>query len=162
MLWLRGILFTIFVPCAVGVFVPLALADGLHLNAGVWITGWILVLAGTVIYFMCLIRFLLSGGTPALFFTHPLRTVLGEEPPRLVQSWLYGWSRNPMYMGVILLISGWAVVFASLRVAIYGICVFLCFHLIVVYLEEPHLRRQRGPAYVEYCRRVPRWIGRAR
>jgi protein-S-isoprenylcysteine O-methyltransferase Ste14 len=30
----------------------------------------------------------------------------------------------------------------------------------VVLVEEPHLRRKQGPAYEDYCRRVPRWIGR--
>ena len=36
------------------------------------------------------------------------------------------------------------------------------FRLVVVLLEEPHLARIRGPAYEEYRRRVPRWIGLAR
>lgn len=162
MLWFRGLLFTLFVPCALALFVPLALANGAPFHHGIWQLGWFFIAIGGAIYFLCLIRFLLSGGTPALFFTDPLRSVLGQEPPKLVQSWLYSWSRNPMYTGVVLLIVGWAMVFRSPLIAIYGACVFLCFHLIVVYLEEPHLRRERGSDYDEYCRRVPRWILRTR
>jgi protein-S-isoprenylcysteine O-methyltransferase Ste14 len=31
-------------------------------------------------------------------------------------------------------------------------------HLFVILYEEPHLRKTFGMAYLEYCRKVPRWI----
>jgi protein-S-isoprenylcysteine O-methyltransferase Ste14 len=106
----------------------------------------------------CLLRFLSSGGTPAIFFTRPLRALLGEEPPRLVQSWLYTVTRNPMYVGVVLAVFGQALVFASANIAVYGALLWLAFHVVVVALEEPHLRERHGRSYEEYCRRVPRWF----
>ena len=63
-----------------------------------------------------------------------------------------------MYIGVLSAIIGQAVVFASINVAVYGAAVWLLFHLVVVFIEEPHLRQKRGDAYNDYCRRVPRWF----
>jgi protein-S-isoprenylcysteine O-methyltransferase Ste14 len=102
--------------------------------------------------------FLASGGTPAIFFTRPVRFLIGEEPHRLVQAGLYRVTRNPMYVSVLLVISGQALRYMSWRIAVYGLFVWLGFHIVVVLLEEPHLRHERGAAYDEYCRRVPRWV----
>ena len=63
-----------------------------------------------------------------------------------------------MYVSVLLIIFGQALRFASLQIAEYGLVVWLGFHFVVVLLEEPHLREERGPSYDDYCRRVPRWI----
>ena len=90
--------------------------------------------------------------------SRPLKFLLGEEPSTLVDRGLYRGSRNPMYVGVLLVLFGQAIVRASPNVAWYG----LAFHLTVVFQEEPHLRRERGPSYDEYWRHVPRWFGRPR
>src|SRR5205823_9439272 len=119
---------------------------------------WLFVAIGAVIYGLCLVNFLLYGGTPAIFFTRPLRVVLGEEPRHLVQQGLYRFSRNPMYIGVVMAIFGQALVFGSIAVALYGAVAWLFFHLTVVFLEEPHLRKERGASYDDYCRGVPRWL----
>jgi protein-S-isoprenylcysteine O-methyltransferase Ste14 len=84
--------------------------------------------------------------------------LIGEEPPALVDRGLYRVSRNPMYAGVLLVVLGQAILFASSDIALYGLALWCCFHLVVVLLEEPHLRLQQGPAYDEYCRQVPRWL----
>jgi protein-S-isoprenylcysteine O-methyltransferase Ste14 len=55
---------------------------------------------------------------------------------------------------------GQAVLFASLRVAIYWCVASLFFHCVVVFVEEPHLRATRGGSLEAYLRRVPRWLGR--
>ena len=44
--------------------------------------------------------------------------------------------------------------------AFYGFALWLFFHPTVVFQEEPHLRREYGASYDEYCRHVPRWLGR--
>jgi protein-S-isoprenylcysteine O-methyltransferase Ste14 len=132
--------------------------DGSRVQSGWCVAGWLPVAAGAAIYALCLVRFLASGGTPAIFFTHHLRFAIGEEPARLVQEGLYRISRNPMYVGVVLAVLGQAVLFASPRVAAYGVALGLFFHLVVVFLEEPHLRRERGSSYEDYCRQVRRWL----
>jgi protein-S-isoprenylcysteine O-methyltransferase Ste14 len=72
---------------------------------------------------------------------------------------LYRLTRNPMYVSVLLVIFGHAIRFDSQSIAMYGLFVWLGFHLVVVLLEEPHLQEERGPSFSDYCRRVPRWIG---
>ena len=162
MLWLRGLVFTLLVPFVVGVVVPWRIYRGSDFAGGGWIAGWFVLAAGAAIYMACLLSFLRSGGTPAPFFIKPLQGVIGREPPRVVRDGLYRYSRNPMYVGVVLLIFGQAILYKSQDVAIYGALTWLVFHLVVVLIEEPHLRQERGPSYDDYCRRVPRWMGRPR
>ena len=158
LLWTRGVVFTVLVPGVIGVWVPALVDPRRHTQRGLWDAGWLLVAAGATIYGLCLSRFLASGGTPAIFFTRALRALIGEEPQQLVQGWLYHVTRNPMYVGVLLVVFGQAIVFASVNTAVYGVTLWVFFHLTVVLLEEPHLRAQFGPSYDDYCRRVPRWL----
>jgi protein-S-isoprenylcysteine O-methyltransferase Ste14 len=146
MLWLRGLIFTALVPVVVAYFLPRWL--GLHPT--IWLVGWLLIVPGILIYALCLIRFLDAGGTPAIFFTRPLRFLIGETPATLVSEGLYRYSRNPMYIGVLLAIFGQGFV-------IYGVIVWICFHAVVVLLEEPRLKKQIGQPYDEYRQKVPRW-----
>jgi protein-S-isoprenylcysteine O-methyltransferase Ste14 len=67
-----------------------------------------------------------------------------------------------MYLGVVMVVFGLALAFLRAPVAVYGAALWLAFHLVVVLVEEPHLRLARGPAYAAYCKRVPRWLGRPR
>ncbi len=157
--WARGIVFTLLVPCMVGGYVPWSLSGGAHLAWGLWQSGWLLVAAGASIYIACLISFLEAGGTPSIFFTRPLRHIWGEEPNRLVRRRLYRYSRNPMYVGVVLSALGIAAVHASRAGALYACALFLTFHLVVILIEEPHLRTRDGQAFADYAARVPRWIG---
>jgi len=158
LLWVRGFIFTALVPLIIAGWVPAAVDPRRHAAGGFWNGGWLLVVAGAAIYFVCLLRFLMSGGTPAIFFTRPLGALIGEEPQTLVQGWLYSVTRNPMYVGVALAVFGQAVAFASRAIAVYGAVLWVFFHLTVVLLEEPHLREQYGASYDAYCRRVPRWL----
>lgn len=160
--WIRGLIFTVLIPGLVGVFLPALICGDRSVAGGLWKVGWIPVALGATVYGVCLVRFLRSGGTPAIFFTRGVRTLIGEEPHILVQDWLYRVSRNPMYLGVLLVVFGQAMLFASICVAYYGIALWLFFHLTVVFQEEPHLGRAHGPSYEEYCRHVPRWFGRVR
>ncbi|MFB3829110.1 MAG: isoprenylcysteine carboxylmethyltransferase family protein [Bryobacteraceae bacterium] len=159
MLWIRGLIFTALEPVAVAWILPAAIDPGAHRRGGFWDAGWVLIAGGGMTYLLCLGRFLAAGGTPAIFFSRALRWVLGEEPARLVTGGLYRYSRNPMYLGVLLVVFGQAIVFASPVLAVYGGGVFVFFHLVVVWLEEPHLRAARGQSYELYCRTVPRWVG---
>lgn len=64
-----------------------------------------------------------------------------------------------MYVAVVMVIIGQAVLFAEAAVAFYGLVLFFAFHIVVVFIEEPHLRRREGAAFDQYCRTVPRWLG---
>jgi protein-S-isoprenylcysteine O-methyltransferase Ste14 len=130
-----------------------------HLASGSWQFGWLPIALGTLIYILCAARFFAANGTPAIFFIRPLRAIVGEEPSSLVRAGLYRYSRNPMYVGVLLVILGQACIFASRAILEYAILVFFCFHLVVVLLEEPHLRNRDPAAYDAFTRSTPRWLG---
>lgn len=159
MLWVRGLIFTLLVPGAVGFFIPSAMIRSARPQPGIWGLGWMLVAAGTLIYGWCLVRFLSAGGTPAIFFSRHLRFLIGQEPDGVVSCGLYSFSRNPMYLGVLAVVFGQAILYRSILLMTYGCAVFVLFHIIVVLAEEPHLRTTRGAFYETYCRAVPRWLG---
>ena len=66
-------------------------------------------------------------------------------------------SCNPMYFGVLFVILGWAALYHSFAVLVYTLLVWGLFHLFVLFIEEPALRRLFGEEYEAYCRRVRRW-----
>lgn len=150
MLFVKNLIFTIIVPGTVAVYVPVFVFS--HADAKVSVgavAGAILLLSGGAIYLWCLWDFASFGrGTPA-----PI-----DPPKHLVVRGLYRYTRNPMYVGVLSVIFGWAVLFHSLPLAGYGLCVAACFHLFVVLYEEPQLTRVFGPSYLQYCSRVSRWL----
>ena len=155
MVWIRGLVFTILVPYMIAVAVPQWISD----KHDGWGGGWALIGIGAAFYLVSLFRFLAAGGTPTIYFTRPLRWVLGEEPHVVVESGLYRITRNPMYVGAITAVLGQALLYRSGAVGLYGLVLMPWFHFVVTVLEEPHLRKERGAAYEEYCRRVPRWFG---
>jgi protein-S-isoprenylcysteine O-methyltransferase Ste14 len=159
MLWLRGLVFVVLVPGLVAVYVPQWIQGTAPMRGGAWQLGWVLVIAGAAFALAGMLGFLLAGGTPAIFFTRGLRFLWGEEPKSLVGAGVYRYSRNPMYTGVVAVILGQAILFASIRVAIYGIAMSAFFHGVVTLVEEPHLRRRDPEKFARFEKEVPRWIG---
>ena len=68
--------------------------------------------------------------------------------------------RNPIYLAGITLLLGAGLLYAPWRTVDFGLplLLLLYFHVAVVRLEEPELRRRYGSKYQEYCERVPRWL----
>jgi len=64
-----------------------------------------------------------------------------------------------MYVGLLTIIVGEAIAF-SLWLLAYAVVLSIVSHVVVVSYEEPHLAQRFGSSYVEYKRRVPRWIPR--
>jgi len=153
-LLLKNILFTIIAPGTVAVLVPLTLAaDTSPANRGTLVIALILFGLGVSVYTWCLWDFASFGrGTPA-----PL-----DAPRKLVIRGLYRFVRNPMYLGVLTVILGWAAFFEAVSLALYAVVVFACFHTVIRLYEEPHLRREYGDEYVAYSARAGRWLPRRR
>ena len=94
------------------------------------------------------------------FYVAGKGTLAPWAPPKnLVVVGLYRCSRNPMYIAVMLILLGWAIVFASRALFVYLLCVAAAFQLRVVYGEEPWLARTHGEAWRQYAGRIPRWLG---
>jgi protein-S-isoprenylcysteine O-methyltransferase Ste14 len=73
---------------------------------------------------------------------------------------LYRYVRNPMYLGVAGIVVSRAIYFWSLPILFYLVFIILSANLFVCFYEEPHLRAVFGEQYLEYCRRVSRWLPR--
>jgi protein-S-isoprenylcysteine O-methyltransferase Ste14 len=150
----KTIIFTILVPGSATILAPyLLVSSGLaqhRCDIGLLrLAGFVPLLPGIAVYLWCAGNFAVIGkGTPA-----PI------DPPKvLVQRGLYRLVRNPMYVGILLILAGEAVLLGSLPLAAYAGLLWLAFHLFVVSYEEPFLRKKFGSAYDEYRNHVPRWV----
>jgi protein-S-isoprenylcysteine O-methyltransferase Ste14 len=96
-----------------------------------------------------------------LSFRRAATTVDPTRPERattLVTSGVYSVSRNPMYLGFVLLLAGWALALAS------SIALLLC-PVYAVYLDRSQIAREEralasafGDAWTDYARKVRRWF----
>jgi protein-S-isoprenylcysteine O-methyltransferase Ste14 len=117
--------------------------------------GWIVIALGVVIAFGCALEFAWRGiGTPAPF----------DPPRRLVITGLYRWVRNPMYVGLGVILLGEAITFPRLTITMLVLIasLWLATTLFIITFEEPTLRAKFGDDYAAYCRNVRRWIPRLR
>jgi len=152
---LETFVFTVFVPGTVAGYIPWRLRRDAAPVTGVEEWAAIAVIAiGIAIYlYTAFWGFaMIGGGTPAPIAPTKVLVVKG----------LHRFVRNPMYLGVALVIAGQAWLFHSLRIAIYLACFGLIVHLFVLFYEEPTLRRQFGEEYERYRKQVPRWIPKLR
>jgi len=109
----------------------------------------VIFLIGLTILLSCIIRFAVEG-----------RGTLSPADPtkRLVVKGLYKYSRNPMYVGVILILIAESIFFKSSDLLLYSLFVFICFNLFVIFVEEPRLKRDFTSEYLNYCKQVRRWV----
>ena len=62
MLWLRGLVFAALVPAVIAFVLPSAFEPQAHRAGGFWDLGLVPIVAGAVIYLLCLVLFLAAGG----------------------------------------------------------------------------------------------------
>jgi protein-S-isoprenylcysteine O-methyltransferase Ste14 len=147
----KTVVFTVFVPGTVAGYVPWRLRQDATAVTGAeeWAAIAVIAIGITIYLHTAFWGFdLIGGGTPAPIAPTKVLVVKG----------LHRFVRNPMYIGVALVIGGQAWLFHSLRIAIYMACMLLTAHVFVVFYEEPTLRKQFGQEYERYCTSVPRWI----
>lgn len=81
-----------------------------------------------------------------------------EESSKLVQSGLFGYSRNPIYLGMATLLTGVAVVLGSvLPFVLVPLFMWLIQHNFIVH-EEAMLEETFGEEYRQYKKKVRRWL----
>lgn len=81
--------------------------------------------------------------------------VYAEE---LVTSGIFNHSRNPLYVGNILMLFGVGVLSNSLLYVAIIMPLFLVIYQAIVLAEENFLRNKFGVAFDRYCSRVNRWL----
>lgn len=83
-----------------------------------------------------------------------------DPPKKLVVAGAYGYVRNPMISGVLMIVLGETLIFASIELFILFFLFFIVNHVYFVYSEEPGLEKRFGNDYIVYKKNVPRWIPR--
>jgi protein-S-isoprenylcysteine O-methyltransferase Ste14 len=81
-----------------------------------------------------------------------------DKPTALVTGGLFRVTRNPMYLGMLLVLLGTAVILRTLTPLVVPFGFAYVITTRVIRFEEAFLREQFGEPYVSYCRRVRRWL----
>ena len=151
-LFLKSTLFAILLPGTVTVLVPCLIISSRH--AGLIWSFWralalLPIILGAGILVRCIWDFAVSGRG----------TLAPVDPPKtLVVRGLYRYVRNPMYVGVLLILLGEAWLFYLRALVLYAAGCFVTVHSFVWLYEEPNLRRKFGGSYARYCHAVNRWL----
>lgn len=148
-------LFLVVAPGVVAGLVPWLLTEHyrkpLAAAPGFVAAGSIFAVGAAAVLLHAFARFALEGlGTPA--------PVAPTE--KLVVGGVYRHVRNPMYVAVLSIILGQALLFSSWPVAIYGLIAAAAMVCFVKVYEEPTLTSRYGAEYEVYRRAVPGWLPR--
>ena len=111
--------------------------------------GVVLLICGGALVLETTARFALQGrGTPAPW----------APPERFVERGSYRFVRSPMYLGVLLLVVGQALLLGREILYAWALAAWLIFSAFLAFYEEPQLRRRFGDEYDDYRGRVRRWL----
>jgi protein-S-isoprenylcysteine O-methyltransferase Ste14 len=83
-----------------------------------------------------------------------------ELTTHLVTEGVYRFSRNPMYLGLVLMLSAWALWLGTATPWVVPPLFAIWMSITQIAPEERALEKVFGEAYVAYRRSVNRWIGR--
>lgn len=128
------------------IYFPLALIVPAHWNR----LGIGLMVVALLLDLWALSLFLRARTTPNPFT--PERTQV------LVTSGLYRFTRNPMYLGLLIFLIGWGIYLGKLAPFIWLPVFVWVLNVQQIIPEEKMLAEKFGDAYRAYQNRVPRWI----
>ena len=155
--WIGTLAFLVLAPGVVAGLIPWVITGWRIPWTGHWaspvaIVAAILILSGVVVLLDAFIRFARADGTPA----PPMPTA------HLVVVGPYRYVRNPMYLAVLAIVLGQALLFGSWGTLLYAGAVLTAVVLFVWGYEEPTLERTYGDEYREFRRNVRGWVPRVR
>jgi protein-S-isoprenylcysteine O-methyltransferase Ste14 len=148
--WVGTTVFLFVAPGVVAGLVPRWLTGWIPgpTNVVLVAVGWLLVAAGTAALLASFVRFVVEGrGTPA-----PV-----APTDALVVGGLYRYVRNPMYLAVVSLILGQALILARPVLLTYAAVILAVTATFVRIYEEPTLAQRYGAEYDAYRSAVRGW-----
>jgi protein-S-isoprenylcysteine O-methyltransferase Ste14 len=80
------------------------------------------------------------------------------ETARLITHGIYRWTRNPMYLGIVFMMLGFAAGFGTLPFYAAAAAFFVVIDRVFCRFEEAKLAAGFGGEYATYARRVRRWL----
>ena len=109
-------------------------------------------------YFLVALNFLLALPALTKFFLSK-NTLVTVKPARSLQTnGIYSMTRNPMYLGLVVLYTGLAFLVGNWWTILLIPLLLLIVQGYIIRREEKYLSRTFGNAYMEYKKRVRRWI----
>lgn len=146
---LRSLFAFLVLPCVVAGVVPWIIVRFTGSSSEYVTFGAAVMCVGSLLLLLCVREFHTTGkGTLAPW----------DPPQNLVVTGPYAITRNPMYIAVLAILSGWALLFNSVELVGYLLIVATAFHLRVVLYEEPRAQKRFGAAWFVYKSTVRRWI----
>jgi protein-S-isoprenylcysteine O-methyltransferase Ste14 len=94
------------------------------------------------------------------FARHGERTDPGQPTHSVMTSGVFSFTRNPLYLGIVVFVVGAALAFDLPWVLVLLIPSVVACHSILIAPEERYLASKFGEEYLAYTRSVRRWIGR--
>jgi len=142
-------------PVWLGVFVALAWVQAKHFAFGLSFGGgWADLLGGLLVGAGVLLMLLAF----AEFRRHRTTVIPHNTPSRLIQSGIFSRTRNPIYVGDVLVLAGLILRFdAVLALPLVPVFVWIIEKRFVV-PEEDRLRRAFRMDYARYETKVRRWV----
>lgn len=81
-----------------------------------------------------------------------------EKPSKLVMYGPFKFTRNPTYLGMALTLLGIAILLGSLITFIFPVIFIILTDIFTIPIEEKNLEEKFGKKYLEYKKKVRRWI----
>jgi protein-S-isoprenylcysteine O-methyltransferase Ste14 len=145
-------IFSFILPVIVLILVPLVIEKKISiLSVSAFLTGVIFMFLGIYIMIRTISGFIRIGeGTLAPW--SPTR--------KLILTGMYRYVRNPMIIGVIIVLIGESIAILSFNILLWVAIFFIINNIYFLIYEEPDLLKKFGDEYREYKKNVPRWIPR--
>tara|TARA_Y100000385_G_scaffold232259_1_gene244670 strand:+ start:81 stop:548 length:468 start_codon:yes stop_codon:yes gene_type:complete len=93
-----------------------------------------------------------------MFTTDKQSPSVHEPTVAVYQSGIYAYSRNPIYLGVLLWMMAGALFFDKVWIMIMVLPLILWMNKVVIEKEEAYLEEKFGDSYLDYKKKVRRWI----
>ncbi len=135
---------------ALEVLVPLA-----------WPTGWLrlaLIAPGAILIVLGIAIVVFARREFARYGEH---TDPGHPTTKIMTTGIFSFSRNPLYLGIVIFIVGVALAFDLAWALIWLVPSIIACQYILIAPEERYLTAKFGEEYIRYTRSVQRWIGRS-
>ena len=101
---------------------------------------------------------LLSTAASRAFRAAGTSVQLHGETSHLVTGGVFRYSRNPMYLGMLVWLLGLAILLGTLTPFLFPLLVFILLNVAIVPMEERSLRQLHPAEYAQYSGRVRRWL----
>ncbi len=139
-------------PVTVLIIIPLCIEKNISVkHVSALVAGIIIMIMGLALMTVTIMSFIKIG-----------RGTLAPWSPtkKLVTTGIYAYVRNPMILGVLIVLIGEAVAISSRNILVLAVIFFIVNNIWFLLYEEHVLSRRFGDEYKEYRKNVPMWMPR--